>query len=91
MELHHLQFMHLPCLHFGQLGILLKSVATFLCHLLKITIYFGHIHVKCILYLPLKSLAKQVYMQSKLGDSTALYIINAVKITDAVKCKMLLI
>ncbi len=26
-----------------------------------------------------KSLAKQVYMQSKLGDSTASYILNAVK------------
>ncbi len=30
-------------------------------------------------------------MQSKLGDSAASYIVNAVKITDAVKCKMLLI
>ncbi len=36
-----------------------------------------------------KSLAKQVYMQSKLGDSTASYIVNNVKITDAVKCMML--
>ncbi len=49
-----------------------------------ITIYLGHIHVNWLLYLPLKSLAKQVYMQSKLDDSTASYIVNAVK------CKMLL-
>ncbi len=53
-------------------------------------IYLGQIHVKWILNFPLKSLAKQVYMQSKLGDSTASYIVNAVKITDAVKCKILL-
>ncbi len=32
----------------------------------------------------MKSLAKQMYMQSKLGDSTASYTVNAVK------CKMLL-
>ncbi len=55
-----------------------------------ITIYLGHTHVKWILNLPLKSLAKQVYMQCKLGDSTVSYIVNAVKVTDAVKCKMLL-
>ncbi len=41
------------------------------------------------LNLPLKSLAKQVYMQSKLGDSTASYIVNNIRITDAVQCKML--
>ncbi len=49
-----------------------------------ITIYLGQVHVKSILNLPLKSLAKQVYVQSKLGDITASYIVNAVK------CKMLL-
>ncbi len=49
-----------------------------------ITIYLGHVHVKWILILPLKSLVKQVYMQSKLGESTASYLIIAVK------CKMLL-
>ncbi len=36
-----------------------------------ITIYLGHVHVKWILHLPLKSLAKQVYMQSKLGENNA--------------------
>ncbi len=55
-----------------------------------ITIYLGHIQIKRILNLPLKSLAKQMYMKRKLGDSTTSYIVNAVKITDAVKCKMLL-
>ncbi len=80
MELHHLQFMHLPCLYVGQLGILLKSVATFFCHLLNpITISLGHIHVKWILNVPMKSQAKQVYKQSKLDDSTASYIMTAVK------------
>ncbi len=49
-----------------------------------ITIYLGDVHVKRILNLALNSLAKQVYMQNKLGDSTASYIVNAVK------CKMLL-
>ncbi len=49
---------------------------------IPITIYLGHIDVKWISNLPLKSLAKQVYMQNKLGDSTASYIVNAVK------CKM---
>ncbi len=38
---------HLPCLQVGQLGILLKSVATFFCHLLNpITLYLGHISGK---------------------------------------------
>ncbi len=47
MELHHLQFGHLPCLQVGQLGILLKSVATFFCHLLNpITLYLCHISGK---------------------------------------------
>ncbi len=86
VELHHLQFMHLTCLHFGQLGILLKSVATFFLPPIKNpnTIYLGHVHIKWTLHLTLKSLAKQVYMQSNIGDSTASYIVNAVK------CKMLL-
>ncbi len=79
VEQHHLQFVHLPCLRDGQWGILLKSVAAFLCHLLNpITVYLGYIHVKWILNLPLKSLAKEVYMLSKLGDSTASYILNVV-------------
>ncbi len=79
-KLHKVYFMHLQCLQVGQLEILLKSVATFFCHLLSpTTIYLGHIHVKWILNLPLKSLAKQVYMQSKLGDNIALYIVTAVK------------
>ncbi len=72
--------MHFLCLHVGQLEILLKSVSIIFCQLLNpITIYLGHVHVKWILNLPLKSFAKQVYMQSKLGDSTASYIVTDVK------------
>ncbi len=50
-----------------------------------ITIYLGHIHVKWILKFATEiSLAKQVYMQSKLGDTSVSYIVNAVK------CKMIM-
>ncbi len=55
-----------------------------------ITIYLGHVHAKWILNLALKELAQEVYMQCKLGDSTASYIVYAVQITDNVQCKMLL-
>ncbi len=79
--------MHLPCLQVGQLGMNSTKISgNFFLPPIKnpIIIYLGHVHVKWILNLPLKSLAKQVYMQSKLGDSTASYLVTAVN------CKMLL-
>ncbi len=88
MELHHLQFMHLQCLQVGELGILLKSVATFFCHLLNQSNHYIYWTRPC--KMNIKFATEITGQTSKPGDSTASYIVNAVKIKDAVKCKMLL-
>ncbi len=75
MELRHLQFVHLPYLQAGQLGILLNSVAYFFLPPIKTNHSISWSDpCKMNIIFATETSARQVYMQSKLDDSTASYI-----------------